>query len=443
VRAGDLIGARPELLATPPGPTRVRWSVLALFIVMGFVAYLLRTNMSVAGVRMREDLHLSQLQLGVVLAAFAWGYAICQLPAGVLGSRLGGRRTLALAAALWGVLNVFVAIVPGPAVASTLVIVATLVAARFLMGVAQAPLFPVGAGETIQRWFPVRGWALPNGLSNTGLTFGAAATGPVIAWLMERAGWRASFAITAPAGLVIAAWWWWYVRDVPAEHRAVNISEVALIDAHRPPASPSAPARGEWKAVLANRNVLLMTASAFANNYVFYFFFNWLYLYLVEVLKFEVLAGGYFAAAPWIAGAVGATMGGFVCDHLTQRIGITRACRTILIVGSLPMAGCILVAASARSPYVAVVFLSLCLASQQFTDSSFWAATTSVAGRQAAPACGVMNFGANASGGVGALLVPIVARTLGWPAALATAAIAALIGGILWLWISADPPPPA
>ena len=33
-------------------PTQVRWNILALLVALSFVAYLLRTNMSVAGQRM-------------------------------------------------------------------------------------------------------------------------------------------------------------------------------------------------------------------------------------------------------------------------------------------------------------------------------------------------------------------------------------------------------
>ncbi|MCP4037382.1 MAG: MFS transporter, partial [bacterium] len=69
---------------------------------------------------------------------------------------------------------------------------------RFLMGVAQAPFFPVTAGGTVSHWFPFAGWALPNGLMSTGLTLGAAATAPIVAWLTQAFGWRFSFLLLAP-----------------------------------------------------------------------------------------------------------------------------------------------------------------------------------------------------------------------------------------------------
>ena len=99
----------------------------------------------------------------------------------------------------------------------------------------QAPIYPITGGAMTHDWFPVPGWALPNALGNVGLTLGAAATGPVIAWLMLRYGWRMSFVLTAPIAFVLAAVWWWYVRDKPSQHPSVRPAELALIDAGRPP----------------------------------------------------------------------------------------------------------------------------------------------------------------------------------------------------------------
>jgi MFS transporter, ACS family, glucarate transporter len=417
--------------------TSVRWVILVLLFVSSFVAYLLRTNMSVAGEWMMKDLGLTQFQLGMVLAAFAWGYAIFQFPGGVYGDAVGSRRALTHIAIAWGVLNLLVGMIPGRTLASPSVILAALIGLRFLMGVAQAPLYPVQGGGTIRDWFPVSGWAFPNGLSNAGLTLGASATGPLIAWMLESVGWRPSFVLTAPLAFLTAALWWWYVRDRPAEHPGVSREELALIDAGRP-APPAEAARASWMRVLRNRDVLLLTLSYFCSNYVFYLFFNWLFIYLVESRGFKALEGGFYASAPWIAGAVGALAGGAICDGLGRRFGKRWGCRLPSIVGLTLTAGCIVAAATAGNPIVAVAWLSLCLGFQQMTEGPFWAATASVSGRHSSTACGVLNTGGNVVGGIGALLVPLTVEGLGWEAALATGSIFAVVGAVLWFWIRAD-----
>jgi len=112
----------------------------------------------------------------------------------------------------------------------------------------------------------------------------------------------------------------------------------------------------------------------------------------------------------------------------------------------LALAGVLIVAAAtASAPLLAVLLLSLCLGAQQATEPVFWSAAISVSGRHSSSACGVMNTAGNVVGGVGALLVPLTVRALGWTAALATGAVFAVVGALLWCAIRADrefPSPP-
>ncbi len=417
-------------------PTQVRWRVLAVLVVMSFVGYFLRANMSVAGDSMMRDLGLSQVQLGMILGAFAWGYALFQIPGGVFGDVVGGRRALAWIVVLWGVVNLLTGLLPGPEIISLTTLLVALAALRFLMGVTQAPLFPVMGGRVIGDWFPPGGRALPNGLSSSGLTLGAAATGPLIAWLAETVGWRASFAVTAPLAWGAAALWWWYARDRPSQHASVNEAELALIQRGQAESVETEP--GAWKLVLRDRNVLLLTASYFCMNYVFYIFFNWFFVYLVQVRGFAAVESGFLATLPWLVGAVGATAGGVWCDTLTRSRGIRLGCRIPAATSLVAVALLLWAGAAATSPYTAIALLSLCFGCTQLTEGAYWAAVISIGGRHAAAASGVMNTGGNIVGGIGAVLVPLVAQRLGWIAALGTGSLFALVGAGLWLAIRAD-----
>lgn len=161
---------------TPPGAAGrgipIRWLILALIVLASFVSYVLRTNMSIIGEAMISDLGLTEVHLGMVFSAFAAGYAIFQFPAGVFGGRVGSRVAIATVAVVWGVLTIATGLVPSSNVASIGLIVVSLIVVRFLLGVAQAPIFPV-TGGTVGDWFPVGRWGLPMGLASTGLTLGA------------------------------------------------------------------------------------------------------------------------------------------------------------------------------------------------------------------------------------------------------------------------------
>ena len=273
------------------------------------------------------------------------------------------------------------------------------------------------------------------------MTFGSAVAGPLVAWLVLETGWRQSFVLAAPAAFVLAALWYWYARDRPSEHPGVSTAELALIDAGRPARGMTAPLPGAWRIVLRDRQVLLLTASYFCINYVFYFFLNWGFYYLVEVREFKVLEGGSLSSTWWLSGAAGAAVGGVWCDLLSRRIGLRWGCRWPVIVGSVGCGIAMAAAAMSRSPYLAVGLLCVGLAFQQLTDSVYWAATMSVSGRHASAGCGVLNTGGNVVGGINALLVPLTARAFGWVPAIVTATAFAFAAAILWLWIEADRPP--
>jgi ACS family glucarate transporter-like MFS transporter len=110
-------------------------------------------------------------------------------------------------------------------------------------------------------------------------------------------------------------------------------------------------------------------------------------------------------------------------------------------MGLLLAGGLLGAAARSPDPILAVVFLSLCLGCQQFTEGPYWAATISVGGRHCATACGVLNTGGNVVGGIGALLVPMTVERLGWGPALATASLFAFVAAGLWFFIRADATP--
>ncbi len=436
---------RPSAVAEPrtradaprPGSSQVRWRILLLIVVASFVSYVMRTNLSIAGPAMIADLGLSEMQLGTVLSAFALGYTIFQFPGGIVGDLIGPRLAVTLMALAWGLLTLLCGLVPSGAASSAVVV--GLVLVRFLVGVTQAPIFPVIAGM-ISNWFPVSAWGLPNGLSSAGLTLGAAATGPLVVWLIAALGWRGSFVATAPVAFLLAGVWWWTTRDHPTQHPAVAQDEVDLIEAGRPPPETAARPGVIVKEALRNREILLLTASYFCMNYVFYLFFNWFFYYLVEIRGIEEERAGALNAAQWLIGAVGATLGGLLCDRMMQRFGARQGSRVLPIVGLVGSALLLVAGAWTTEPMLAVALLASCFGMNQLTEASFWATTISVGGRHASAAAGVLNTGGNLVGFFGALLVPAIAGTMGWPWAISSGALVALLGAAMWLFIRGDRP---
>ena len=404
------------------------------------MSYVLRTNLSIVGPAMIAELGISEIQLGMVLSAFALGYTIFQFPGGIFGDIVGPRLAVTLMAVAWGLLTLASGVLPDGTAASGSAVVAALLGIRFLVGVSQAPIFPVMTGGMVSNWFPVSAWGLPNGLSSAGLTLGAAATGPLIVWLAASVGWRGSFLVTAPTAFLLAGVWWWCTRDRPGQHPWVAQSELDLIEADRAFPEAASTRRGIWRLALANREIRLLTASYFCMNYVFYLFFNWFFYYLVEVRGFAAEQAASLTAVQWIIGAVGATLGGVLCDRTMRRFGPRRGARVLPVIGLVASAGLLAAGAWTTQPALAVVCLAGCFGMNQITEASFWATTICVAGRHAASATGVLNTGGNLVGFVGAVLVPVIAQALGWSWAIASGALVALVGAVLWGWIRGDRP---
>ncbi len=175
-------------------------------------------------------------------------------------------------------------------------------------------------------------------------------------------------------------------------------------------------------------------------NYAFYLCFNWFFFYLVDVKGFSAADAGILTAALWILGAVGATAGGFIRDFLVRRLGIRLGTRYLTMTALILSAVFLYVGAVSGNIVVTVVTLCICFACNQLTEAPYWVATMAVSGRHAQVATGVLNTGGNLTGIVGGMLVPVIANLLGWPAAIITGSLFAVIGALLWIFTRADEP---
>ena len=269
----------------------MRWRLLGVLFVVSFINYLLRNALSVAIPSIRTEFGFTSTELGWILGSFNISYTLLQIPGGIFGQKFGPRRALGSIAITWGVLTALTGFAPSLLAASATGAMVALVSVRLLVGASNAPIFPITTG-LIESWFPPGRWALPNSVTSSGLALGQAALGPAVTALIVAYGWRDTFYILAPLGVVAGLWWLWYARDKPGQHPSITREEVEFIDAGRSKtASPPAP--GSWRAALLKRDVLILAASYFCLNYVFFMFSQWLFTYLVESRGFSMLESGW------------------------------------------------------------------------------------------------------------------------------------------------------
>ena len=418
-------------------PTNVRWRILAILMFISFVSYMLRGNLSIAGPAMIEDLQLTEIQWGWIMAAFPLGYALFQFPGGCWGDRRGPRFTLASIAVVWGLLIAITSLTPARDVAPVYIVIGFLLTVQFLVGASHAPVFPIMV-SAIGRWFPTGGWALPNGLTSAALTVGLAVTASALPWLIGQYGWRIGFLVLAPFAFAASAMWWWYARDRPEQHPSVNAEEIALLTAPVVQVENDSDCEVAWWRVLKNRDALMVTLSYSSMNFVFYVVFTWGYYYMVTVRGMGVQEAGFLTSAQWVAGAAGAFSGGWVGDYLCKRLGVRWGCRWPIMIGCSISALLLLGVALHPNAYVAAGMLGACFFFNQFTEGAFAANGAAIGGRHAGSVYGMFNTGANFMGFVNAILLSAIAAKLGWGVAIGMGSVFALLSVVFILFSRAD-----
>src|SRR6516165_951853 len=114
--------------------TKISWRLLPLIVIIYFVAYIDRTNVSFAALTMNKDLGLSPYVFGWGAGIFFLGYFLFEVPSNVILEKVGARIWIARIMITWGLVSGAMAFASGPASFLTL---------RFLLGVLKSTYFLV------------------------------------------------------------------------------------------------------------------------------------------------------------------------------------------------------------------------------------------------------------------------------------------------------------
>jgi sugar phosphate permease len=415
-----------------PPRSRVRYQVLTFAFALAVVTYLDRICISAAAPFMMADLGLTMLQMSVVFSAFTLAYSLFEVPSGWRGDVVGARRVLTRIVLWWSGFTMLT----GAAWS-----LRSLVVIRFLFGAGEAGAFP-NIQRSFSRWFPARERGRANGVLFLGSRLGGALAPALALVMIQRWGWRASFVVFGALGVVWAlAWHAWY-RDSPAEHPAADADERAWIAQD----GAGVESRGErvdvpWRRLLTSPNLYAICGMYFAFGYGLYFYFTWLPTYLIRVLGFSALAGGFFAGLPFVLAGAADVAGGWLTDRLSLARGL-RVGRCYL--GCAAFGGCsLLLLASTRlpSPVAKAVLLALALACADLALSACWAVCLDTGARYAGVVTGFMNTFGNLGGFVGPLVVGYAVQRWGsWALPFSITAAVYAVGAALWLAI--DPRKP-
>lgn len=367
-------------------------------MVLGFgvlVSYFDRVNLSVSHAALIVTFGMSNITFGYLAGAYNWTYAMCQLPMGVILDRYGVRRVGILGTTLWSVASFAAAITPT---------VGGFFAARFLLGVGEAPLFPSNA-KAIGLWFPRSERNFATSIFDAAAKFASAIGVPLIGFVLIKIGWRWSFAATGFISLAYLLLFAKMYRD-PALDPRVSDAELRWIAGDTPIVLADLPPQRASLSYLVRQPVIVGMALGFgAYNYVFYMLITWLPSYLSSALHIDLLRSFLYTGVPWLFATICDLGAGLGSDALIRRgwhAGLVR--KAFLVIGTCFGLG-ILGAADAHTPLRALFWISLSVGGLSAASPIGWSVPSMIAPRGRVGAVGgIINFVSQVSG----ILAPIV-----------------------------------
>ena len=377
---------------------RRRWRIAWLLGLGVLINYFDRVNLSVSHASLIVAFGISNTAFGYLSSAYNLTYAMCQLPIGVLLDKFGVKRVGRISTFLWSIASFGAAVTPS---------LGGLFAARFVLGVGEAPSFPANA-KAIGYWFPPKERSLATSIFDAAAKFASALGVPLIGVVLLAVGWRWSFAATGLISLLFFFLFWRVYRD-PDDDPALSEVERQYIDKgvagpsgeHIAAAEPSALLH-----LLAKRKVIGLAIGFGSYNYVFYLLLTWLPSYLTYALHIDLLHSFLYTGVPWLfATMTDFFIGGWLVDWLIQRGWNANLVRKVVLIGGTACGLGILGAAHPHSTVEALIWISVSIGGLAAAAPVGWSIPGLIANRcDVGKVGGIVNFSNQLSG----LAAPIV-----------------------------------
>ena len=375
-------GAR-GMAGTTNTPTRVRYMVFVLGFGTSWLLYLHRYSFALIKPFLKEDLGVSNTELGVMDTLFGVTYFGAQFPTGLWGDVAGVHWLLGGLILLWSVSLAMHAWAPNQPV---------LYAARALLGAGQAGVFSL-VGRLTRSWFPesvrttAQGWIGVSAGRIGGLSANLLLMTVMIGILGMK--WQLAIYILATVGVTHGLAFLMLFRNSPADHPWANQAEADLVT--EPGQEQEKPLKLRELVSQMNRrsilNLVAVNASSTFSSIADHIYSHWIPLFLVVEYQLKYKEMGIYSALPLLGGAAGGIVGGFLSDWLIRKTGSRRWVRSLVGFAGKLLAAITLSAAIVffyDDPYV---FCGMLFVVKLFADISLtsrWGTITDIGGRATA-----------------------------------------------------------
>ena len=380
--------------------------VVFLMALSVLINYIDRSNLSIAAPLLQDELKISNTQLGALLSAFFWVYALMQVPAGWLVDHFDVKWIFGGGFLLWSAAT---------AVTGTLHGFTALIVVRVILGIGESIAFP-SFSKILSTYFTEGRRGFANGMLAVGTSLGPALGILVGGVVVGRFGWRPFFLALGLGAMFWIPFWlaWMPRREAP------------------PPRTASSPVT--LGAIVRQRSAWGTCLGQFSLNYYLYFLVTWLPSYLSRGRHFTMGQIGRYGFLLFLMSAIGASIYGKLSDQwINAGSTPTTVRKGGLVAGSIGVGiAMILTVLTHGAAFVAVLALTgMCLG---FACCSSWTVTQTLAGPLAAGRwAGFQNFIGNFAGWIAPVLTGfLVDRTGGFAWAFFVTGCVAWIGALCW-----------
>jgi MFS family permease len=377
----------------PPGLS-IRFVLLLATAV--FINYVDRGNLATASPLLKDELGLSNSEMGILLSAFFWSYAPLQPVAGWLAQRFDVRHVLAGGLLVWATATALTGL------ATTF---AEIFALRILLGFGESVVYPCNSKLLAQRT-PEHERGRANGLVAAGQALGPTFGTLVGGLAMARFGWRAAF---IAFGLISLTWLVPWIAMTRGGAATAGIGSTL-----RPL---------PYLTILKKRALWGSSLGSFCSFYAYYFVLSWLPLFLVKAHGFRVSEMAQIGAGVYAVHAASAAAVGWLSDRWIIAGASPDRVRKTLLVGGLIGVAALMMACASAGPTFSIILLASTAALFGTQTPNIFALSQTLGGPRAAGQwMGVQNMIGNLAGVVAPLVTGFVLDSTGsyfWAFAIA------------------------
>lgn len=382
-----------EAEASDPARTSIRWvRIIPVALIMYTIAFIDRTNISLALPHISRDLHLDPQQAGTVAGIFFWGYLVLQIPGGHLAKHWSAKKFISILLVAWALFAV------GCGLARTY---HELLLLRLLLGVAESGVYPATL-ILLSHWFSRSERARANALWLLCLPGAVILSSPFSGWMLDHWNWRVMLVAEGSLPFLWLAIWLVFIQDHPSEAAWLPEEErVSLVEVLRRESSELQGAEDvPYLRALLRPQVFLLAAVyfCFVSGQMGLLF--WLPSAMGKFRELSSLSTAVLYTMPFIVGATSLLLISRHSDKMHERR--LHAAGAMLLGGTSIL---LAVAAIPHSLLIAFALIALSGVGAYGPMGAFWAIPTETLPPKIVGS--VMGF-VNAIGNLGAYFAPLI-----------------------------------